>query len=92
MVSINKKGELINMVGLRVLSLFDGISCGMVALERAGIPVEKYVAYEIDEDAIKVSEYNYPQILHKGDVFNAQYNQGEFDLLIGGGHLALIGA
>lgn len=72
------------MAGLRVLSLFDGISCGMVALERAGIPVEKYVAYEIDEDAIKVSEYNYPQILHKGDVFNAHYKQGEFDLLIGG--------
>ena len=37
-----------NMKGLRVLSLFDGISCGMVALDRAEIPVEKYVAYEID--------------------------------------------
>ena len=39
---------------MKVLSLFDGISCGMVALERAGIPVERYAAYEIDEDAIKV--------------------------------------
>lgn len=37
---------------MKVLSLFDGISCGMVALERAGIPVERYVAYEIDENAI----------------------------------------
>lgn len=69
---------------MRVLSLFDGISCGMVALERAGILVEKYVAYEIDEDAIEVSKYNYPMIEHKGDVFEAKYIEGEFDLLIGG--------
>lgn len=47
---------------MKVLSLFDGISCGMVALERAGIPVEKYVAYEIEPNAIKISEKNYPQI------------------------------
>lgn len=69
---------------MKVLSLFDGISCGMVALERAGIPVEEYVAYEIDENAIKVSEFNYPQIKHCGDVFNAEYNGGGYDLLIGG--------
>lgn len=69
---------------MKVLSLFDGISCGMVALERAGIPVERYVAYEIEENAIKVSETNYPQIEHKGDVFKAKYEEGEFDLLIGG--------
>ena len=69
---------------MKVLSLFDGISCGMVALERAEIPVEKYVAYEIDEDAINVSKSNYPQIEHKGDVFEAKYIEGEFDLLIGG--------
>ena len=69
---------------MRVLSLFDGISCGMVALERANIPVERYVAYEIEEDAIKVSKHNYPQIEHKGDVFAAEYKEGEFDLLIGG--------
>ncbi len=69
---------------MRVLSLFDGISCGMVALERAGIPVERYVAYEIEPNAIKVSLNNYPQIEQKGDVFNAEYIEGEFDLLIGG--------
>lgn len=69
---------------MKVLSLFDGISCGMVALERAGIPVEKYVAYEIEENAIKISKKNYPMIEHKGDVFNAEYKAGEFDLLIGG--------
>jgi DNA (cytosine-5)-methyltransferase 3A len=69
---------------MKVLSLFDGISCGMVALERAGIQVNKYVAYEIEQNAIEVSKTNYPQIEHKGDVFKANYNEGEFDLLIGG--------
>lgn len=70
---------------MKVLSLFDGISCGMVALERAGIPVERYVAYEIEEDAIKISNRNYPQIEHCGDVFKANYRKYEgFDLLIGG--------
>lgn len=69
---------------MRVLSLFDGISCGMVALERVGIHVEKYVAYEIDKDAIKVSKRNYPMIEQKGDVFKARYKEGEFDILIGG--------
>lgn len=70
---------------MKVLSLFDGISCGMVALERVGIPVERYVAYEIDKYAIKVSEKNYPQIEHCGDVVLADFTQYEgFDLLIGG--------
>ena len=70
---------------MKVLSLFDGISCGMVALERAGIPVERYVAYEIDENAIKVSKHNYPQIEHRGDVTKADFTQYKgFDLLIGG--------
>lgn len=69
---------------MKVLSLFDGISCGMVALERANIPVEKYVAYEIEKNAIAVSQFNYPQIEQKGDVFKAEYTEGEFDLLIGG--------
>lgn len=70
---------------MKVLSLFDGISCGMVALERAGIPVERYVAYEIDKNAIKVSKKNYPQIEHCGDVTTADFTQYKgFDLLIGG--------
>lgn len=69
---------------MRVLSLFDGISCGMVALERAGIKVDKYDAYEIDQNAIKVSKYNYPMINQKGDVFAAQYTEGDYDILIGG--------
>ena len=70
---------------MKVLSLFDGISCGMVALERAGIPVERYVAYEIDKYAIQVSKKNYPQIEQCGDVTTADFTQyNGFDLLIGG--------
>lgn len=70
---------------MKVLSLFDGISCGRVALDRVGISVEKYVAYEIDESAIKISNKNYPDIEHCGDVTHADFTQySGFDLLIGG--------
>ena len=70
---------------MKVLSLFDGISCGMVALERAGIPVERYVAYEIDETAICISKKNYPNIEHCGDVTTADFAQyAGFDLVMGG--------
>ena len=60
---------------MRVLSLFDGISCGMLALERAGIPVEKYDAFEIDKYAIAVSEKNYPNIVHHGHDFEGDFTQ-----------------
>lgn len=56
------------VITMNVLSLFDGISCGMVALERAGINVDVYYASEIDPDAITISEKNYPNIIHLGDV------------------------
>lgn len=70
---------------MKILSLFDGISCGMLALERAGIPVESYDAFEIDKYAIQVSEKNYPQIVHHGDVFGGDFTQFKgYDLLIGG--------
>lgn len=70
---------------MKVISVFDGIGCGMVALERAGIPVERYVAYEIEPNAIKISEKNYPMIEHCGDVTTADFTQHKgFDLLIGG--------
>lgn len=70
---------------MKVLSLFDGISCGMVALERVGIPVERYVAYEIDKYAIQISKNNYQEIEHCGDVTKADFEQYKgFDLLIGG--------
>jgi DNA (cytosine-5)-methyltransferase 3A len=80
---LNKIQRRIN--GMKVLSLFDGISCGMVALERCGIPVERYVAYEIEPSAIKVSKDNYPFIEHCGDVTKADFTQYKgFDLVIGG--------
>ena len=57
----------------------------MIALERAGIPVERYVAYEIDKYAIQISKKNYPHIEHCGDVTTADFTQYKgFDLLIGG--------
>ena len=55
---------------MKVLSLFDGVACGRVALQRAGIPVEVYDAYEIDPNAIKVATHNFPDINEKGDVCN----------------------
>lgn len=53
---------------MKVLSLFDGISCGRIAFERAGIPVSKYYASEIDKYATTISENNYPDIIRLGDV------------------------
>ena len=81
--------------GLNVLSLFDGISCGQVALERAGIEVDRYFASEIDKYAIKVAQKNYPNTIHVGDVLGVKYKNGylytdngatkvDIDLLIGG--------
>lgn len=51
-----------------VLSLFDGMSCGQIALNRAGFTVDKYYAAEIDKYAIKVTQANYPNTIQLGDV------------------------
>lgn len=57
----------------------------MVALERAGIQVDRYVAFEIDKYAIQVSQKNYPQIEQRGSVVGADFSEFKgFDLLIGG--------
>lgn len=73
---------------MNVLSLFDGISCGQVALKRAGIEVEKYYASEIDEYAMKVSNKNYPDIIQLGDIRNVSEEVLEsimpIDIVIGG--------
>ena len=53
---------------MRVLSLFDGICCGHLALERAGIKIDSYDAYEIEKNAIKATETNFPDVVHHGDV------------------------
>lgn len=75
---------------MKILSLFDGISCARVALDRAGILVEKYYASEIDKYAISISQKNYPDIIQIGDVKQVENIWKEFglrpdiDLLIGG--------
>ena len=53
---------------MKVLSLFDGMSCGQIALDQLGIPVEKYYASEIDKYAIKVTQANYPNTIQVGDI------------------------
>jgi len=75
------------IMGLKVLSLFDGISCGMVALERAGIKVDNYYSSEIDKYAIQIADKNYSQDKGNrlGDVTKwREWNLPKIDLLIGG--------
>lgn len=72
---------------MNVLSLFDGMSCGRIALERAGIEVTNYYASEIDKYATKVSETNYPDIIRLGDVTKWQdwdVDWSSIDLVTGG--------
>ena len=68
---------------MNVLSLFDGISCARVALDRAGIKINAYMSSEIDKNAIKVSQKNYPDIIRVGSVIDLEV-EGQVDLLIGG--------
>ena len=70
---------------MKVLSLFDGMACGMIAMQFAGMEVESYDAYEIDKYAIKTAQHNFPMIKEHGDVFEADFTQYEgVDFLIGG--------
>lgn len=69
---------------MNILSLFDGISCARVALERAGLSVRSYRASEIDKYAIQISKKNYPDIIQLGDVKSIHGRLGTVDLLIGG--------
>ena len=70
---------------MNVLSLFDGMACGMIAMQLAGVEVESYDAYEIDKYAIKTAQHNFPMIKEHGDVFVADFTQYEgVDFLIGG--------
>lgn len=71
--------------GINVLSLFDGMSCGQIALQRAGIEVSNYYAAEIDKYAIKVTQHNYPDTIQLGDVREVKGSDlPKIDLLIGG--------
>ena len=72
---------------MNILSLFDGLSGGQIALDRLGIKVDNYYASEIDKYAISVAKHNYPNTIHLGDVqFVTQHTFGsnKIDMLIGG--------
>lgn len=70
---------------MKILSLFDGMACGYIAMLGAGVQVDRYVAFEIDKYAIKTSSHNFPNIEHKGDVFTADFTEyQDFDFLVGG--------
>ena len=70
---------------MKVLSLFDGMSCGRIALDQLGIPVEKYYASEIDKYAIQVSQANYPEIEQVGDICNLDpKDYQDVDLMLAG--------
>jgi DNA-cytosine methyltransferase len=71
--------------GINVLSLFDGMSCGQIALARAGVKVGNYFASEIDRHAIQVARENYPNTKHLGGVKKVKgFDLPRIDLLIGG--------
>ena len=70
---------------MKVLSLFDGMACGMIAMNLAGVDVESYDAYEIDKYAVKTAQHNFPMIREHGDVFVADFTQYEgVDFMVGG--------
>jgi len=70
---------------MKVLSLFDGMSCGRIALDQLGIPVETYYASEIDKYAIQVSQANYPDIEQVGDICNLDpKDYKDVDLMLAG--------
>jgi len=72
-------------MGINVLSLFDGMSCGQIALEKVGIEVDNYYASEIDKYAMQIAKKNYPNTKHIGSVeFVNGNNLPKIDLLIGG--------
>lgn len=69
----------------KILSLYDGMACGMIAMLNAGVEVESYDAYEIDKYAIQTATHNFPIIKEHGDAITADYSQYEgVDFIIGG--------
>ena len=70
---------------MNVLSCFDGMSCGQIALEKSGIDVDTYYASEIDKYAVEVTQYRYPNTVQIGDIANVKGSDlPQIDLLIGG--------
>ncbi len=70
---------------MNIVSLFDGMACGMLAMQGTGVTVDNYWAYEIDKYAIQTATHNFPNIVECGDVFEADFTQyKDIDFLIGG--------
>jgi DNA (cytosine-5)-methyltransferase 3A len=70
---------------MNILSLFDGMSCGQIALNRANIKYDKYYASEIKKHAIFVTQYNYPNTIQLGDITKIKWNNlDKIDLLMFG--------
>lgn len=70
---------------MKIVSLYDGMACGMLAMLGAGVNVESYDAYEIDKNAIQTATHNFPQIVEHGDVFDANFSQyKDIDFMVGG--------
>ena len=70
---------------MNILSLYDGMACGHIAFMLEEIPIDRYVAYEIDGYAVKTAVHNFPDIEQRGDVFDGDFTEFEgFDWLIGG--------
>ena len=70
---------------MKVLSLFDGMSCGQLALKKLGIKVDKYYASEIDKYAIQVTQANFPETIQVGDVCNLKAEDyQDIDLILAG--------
>jgi len=78
-LTYNNKGA-----NMKVLSLFDGMSCGQLALQKVGANVTKYYASEIDKYAIQIAKKNFPNTIHLGDVTTVDATNLEIDLLVGG--------
>lgn len=82
-----RKAVFLWVKSMNVLSLFDGMSCGRIAMDRAGLKVDKYYASEIDKYATKVSDANYPDIIRLGDITkwkNWDIDWASIDLVTGG--------
>lgn len=72
-------------MGVKILSLFDGMACGMLAMQKAGIEIDEYIAYEIDKYAVQTASHNFSMIKECGDVFKADFTQYKnIDYIVGG--------
>ena len=83
---MNQNNESISSdKGLKVLSLCGGVETGLYALQKLGIPISEYHTYEILPEAIAVSKFHFPFIVHHGDLYDADFsNYIDFDLLLAG--------